>query len=86
MRGMRKGRRYGEVAPGSRAPGETPGTEGVGGTDQGYVAYLLERLLYGTSAHGNMELDEFRAMVRKEYRGRPMTFHGAKIEWDEEEV
>jgi hypothetical protein len=67
MRRVWKDRGHREADPGPSAAAEERGVAGADGGDSGYVAYLLERLLYVTAAHGNMELEEFRAMVRKAY-------------------
>lgn len=67
VRKVWKNRGHGRIDSGASAPAEEARIAGDGGGDQGYVAYLLERLLYATAAHGTMELAEFRAMVRKDY-------------------
>ena len=67
MRKVWKNRGHGRVDSGPSAAAEETGIAGDGGGDQGYVAYLLERLLYVTAAHGTMEFDEYRAMMRKAY-------------------
>ena len=67
MRKVWKNRGHGRVDSGASPAAEEARVAGDGGRNQGYVAYLLERLLYVTAAHGTMEFVVYREMVRKEY-------------------
>ena len=67
MRGMLKGRRYGRPDQPVQTGAEAGGIAGAPGGDQGYVAFLLERLLYGIVERSNMEFAEYRERLRKEY-------------------
>ena len=67
MRRLRQGRRHGQTHPGPSSAPEEGGTEAVGGPDQSYVAYLLERLLYGMMERSNVEFAAYRERLRKEY-------------------
>ena len=69
MRGMLKGRRYGRPDQPVSAGVEAGGIAGAPGGDQGYIAYLLERLLYGLVERSNMEFAAYRERLRGEYAG-----------------
>ena len=67
MRRMFKNRGHGGTHQQVEIVDETGRVDRASGGDQGYIAYLLERLLYATAAHGTMEFVAYREIVRKEY-------------------
>ena len=67
MRRMFKARGHGGTHQQVEIGDEARRVAGAPGGDQGYIAYLLERLLYVTAAHGTMEFVAYREIVRKEY-------------------